>query len=666
MNTKKNLCENLLNPSGLTVDQLCSQMTAYIEKQTELQLKMFNASAETGKAVLAFNEGMANYLKSFAEPQQIAVESFFRVQQEKASMLPSYDDFRDHAELLRFNLELAGKSLQSSLTSMSEFHLRKLSEAWVAMVKTIIDEDQSGEELFKFIHHQATLLEKVVREYPRAIKAIKSEYGFHFDREGYLKVAETDRFLLYQVLPTEKGVKVREKGKPVLLIPPYVLGENILCFLPGERKSYAHAYANQGVPTYIRVIKDIAANPAVQDMTGEDDVRDTRDFCALLKKRHGRQATLNGYCQGGFFATLAVLSGELDNLVDTLITCVAPLDGTRSRDLAAFMKNIPARFNELGYAVQPLPNGKPVVSGKVMSWVYKLKSIESEAPLVTFYRDLGMFDKLLEKGSGEASKTACAINYWLLYDQVDMPVNVTKLSFASYATPVDRDGTLPIELFGRKLNFKRLAAKGINFQICYAAADDLVDRDAALAACDYVEAEVTEFPKGHAAIATSWSHPESACALHTVFGNNYRGPVRFHLDMEAREDKAAAAAITVKTPAAKATTGGTARKTAAKTPATKAGKPAKSSGKAAAAKKTAAAVKPAAAAATTTTAKATPKAAPAAPRKAATGRKTTAKAATPGPATPKDAAPARGKDTVKGKTTPTAGDESNKNSGGGK
>jgi len=44
---------------------------------------------------------------------------------------------------------------------------------------------------------------------------------------------------------------------------------------------------------------------------------------------------------------------------------------------------------------------------------------------------------------------------------------------------------------------------------------------------------VSAFPKGHVAIATSWSHPESACALHTRFGEKqYRGPVRFHLDLE--------------------------------------------------------------------------------------------------------------------------------------
>jgi hypothetical protein len=533
----KNKDKNKANPNDFTMnsfdfDELCQQTSEFINRQGELQAELFKAWNKAGKSAGNYQEGMSNYLKLFIEPQQIAVESFLRTQKEYTGQMPSPEEFKNFAELLRFNLELAGRALNSSLASMTEFHLRKLCEAWVAAAKDLLANDLSGQESLKFISNQASLLDKVVHDYPRAIQEIKSEYGFHFEQEGFVKVAETEHFYLYQVLPWDKKVKVRTNGKPVILIPPYVLGENILCFLAGERKSYAHAYADQGVPTYIRVVKDIATTPAVQDMDGEDDVRDTRYFCEKVKAIHGQPATLNGYCQGGFFATLAVLSGELEGLVDTLITCVTPLDGTRSQALAAFMADIPERFTALDYAVSQLPNGKPVVNGRIMSWVYKLKSIENEAPLVSFFRDLTMFDKLQESDK-EVSKTACAINYWLLYDQTDMPVGVTKLSFASYTTPVTKDGTLPITLFNRKLNFKYIEEKGINFLICIAAADDLVDREAALAACDYIKPEVTIFPKGHAAIATSWSHPESKCALHTVFGDNYRGPVRYHLDIEA-------------------------------------------------------------------------------------------------------------------------------------
>jgi hypothetical protein len=94
------------------------------------------------------------------------------------------------------------------------------------------------------------------------------------------------------------------------------------------------------------------------------------------------------------------------------------------------------------------------------------------------------------------------------------------------------DGTLPVKLFGRKLNFQRMKAHGTKWLICYGEDDDLVDKDTTLAALDYIDAEVTPFPKGHGAIATTWSHPDSECALHKRFGNDYRGPVRFQLDLE--------------------------------------------------------------------------------------------------------------------------------------
>jgi hypothetical protein len=228
---------------------------------------------------------------------------------------------------------------------------------------------------------------------------------------------------------------------------------------------------------------------------------------------------------------LNLLTGKLDGLVDALITCVAPLDGSRSISLVEYLQHLPARFRDLGYAVKNLPNGNRVVDGQVMSWVYKLKSMEREAPLFTFYRDLVMLDRPGDK-SFNISKTAAAINYWLLYDRTDLPKDICQMSFDSFTIPVTSDGTLPVSLFNRSLNFKRLNEKGIRFLICYAEKDDLVDKEAALAPLDYIDAEVTVFPKGHGAIATSWSHPKSECALHTRFGNNYRGPVRFQLDLE--------------------------------------------------------------------------------------------------------------------------------------
>ncbi|MCK4533887.1 MAG: hypothetical protein KAT81_00065, partial [Syntrophobacterales bacterium] len=99
------------------------------------------------------------------------------------------------------------------------------------------------------------------------------------------------------------------------------------------------------------------------------------------------------------------------------------------------------------------------------------------------------------------------------------------------------DGTLPVKLFDRELNLKRLKEKGIKWLICYGEKDDLVEKATALAPLDYVDAEVTMFPKGHVAMATSWSRPTSEYALHKRFENNQRGPVRYQLDLEKKNEE---------------------------------------------------------------------------------------------------------------------------------
>ena len=167
-----------------------------------------------------------------------------------------------------------------------------------------------------------------------------------------------------------------------------------------------------------------------------------------------------------------------------------------------------------------------------MGWVYKLKSIEDESPISAFYRDLMMLARQGKKNV-QISKTAAGLNFWLNNERFDLPLEITKLSFASYNVPITSDGTLPVKLFGRKLNLKRLKEMAIPWLICYGEGDDLVEKKTALAPLDHIEAEVTPFPKGHVAIATSWSDPKSACALHTRFGDgNWRGPVRFQLDQD--------------------------------------------------------------------------------------------------------------------------------------
>jgi hypothetical protein len=467
----------------------------------------------TAYSVLYF-AALQKYLFSFSEPFFQAGSILSRMEMEKAGKSNCTENLKDFYKLFMFNLKIAENGFKANLKSLFNYHF--------GLFKEIIACGSFEKEL--------ELLNSLISDYPEAIEKIKENFGFHFNNGLYRKIAETERFICYQVLPTDQSKAVENGKKPILVIPPYVLGPDILAFLPAEKKSFVHAFANEGIPTYVRIVKDIDSSYAVRKMTGEDDVSDTAVFLNIIKERHDKMVTLSGMCQGGFIALLNMLSGRLDRIADTLILCVAPVDGTKSRGLTDYLEMVPKRFREPGYAIKKYADGTGVVDGSVMSLVYKLKSIENEAPFVSFLRDYGMVKKMV--ADGEINRTAAGVNCWILNGIRDLPVAITRLSFYSYTIPIRADGTLPVSLFGKKLNLKHITRKGMKILICYAAQDDLVSTESALAPLDYIDAETCRFPKGHAAIATTWSHPESEFSLSRRFNDGSRGPVRFHLDVD--------------------------------------------------------------------------------------------------------------------------------------
>lgn len=473
--------------------------------------------------------GVQQYSREFIRNCMNASAIFNSVERTRMPFRSPCDNFRAYSRLFETNLDLARRVTFANLKVTERHALTEMERARKALLTTWLGAD--GEGIDEVAIEQAGAARGLIKDYPEAIQSVAEEFGFHFERGLNPLVAETEHFLLYRIMPNDAKVRVVESAKPLIIIPPYVLGSDILAFLPGEGRSYAHAFANAGIPTYIRIMKDIATHEAVQLITGEDDAIDTRLFCEKVMATHGRPVTLNGYCQGGFSSVVNLLSGELDGLVDTLITCVAPMDGTRSPGLSGFLGVLPDEFNNLAYGIKTLPNGNRVADGHLMGWVYKLKSIETENPLGVYFRDLAMIRQA--GGAAGINKSAAAITYWLSEERNDLPLAITRMSHASYRTPFSDDGTLPFTLFGRELNLNRLERMGVKWLICYGEKDDLVEKDCALAPTRTVKAEVTEFPRGHIAIATSWSDPTSKYGLHKVYPDGSRGPVRFQLDVDA-------------------------------------------------------------------------------------------------------------------------------------
>jgi hypothetical protein len=252
------------------------------EKLMEKYLSSIEAMYNQANAVGNWFAGFSRYLKDFMVPYLTAVKYFSHVEMGKMATTSPLEGIQSHAGLLQFNGALAGRAFLSSMKAANEYVNMELKQGIEALSNTLLEADgdgRGGKGILAYTERLARMTEMLASGYPRAIEDIASEYGFGFERGENVKVAETERFILYQILPVDPQTDVRAGGKPILILPPYVLGANILGFLPRENRSYAHCFANLGIPTYIRIMKDIAATPAVQLVTGEDDAEDTRRFC---------------------------------------------------------------------------------------------------------------------------------------------------------------------------------------------------------------------------------------------------------------------------------------------------------------------------------------------------------------------------------------------------
>jgi hypothetical protein len=432
-------------------------------------------------------------------------------------------------ELAGHNASMLRKGMVGAQEKLADFAFDQLEEGTRALINTVSHAE--GEKLAGFMRREAEVMEAVAN-FTEQIEKIKDEFGFHFNSQHYKLVYETDAFLLYQVLPLRKDVKVRDDLKPVLLIPPYMLGVHILSFLPHDNKSYAHSFANEGIPTYVRVVKDILTHEKVQAMTPEGDCDQTHELCAKIKELNGgKKVTLNGTCQGGYMSLMNILSGKLQGVCDALITNVTPVDGTFSEAICG-MPNMHHDF-----ITTTLPSGNKVANGYLLSLGMRLVAIDRETPLVKVL-DQASLHRATSLNPG---KTPAALFRWLLRERVHLPLEIAKMSSSTFQEPIAEDGTLPVQLYGQPLNVKGLIDLKIPWYQNYAIKDDLVTPACATAANKFLEdsgiVESVAFFGGHVAILTSPYAKKAPVNGEFVdaIGKPSRGPVKFQIDISASE-----------------------------------------------------------------------------------------------------------------------------------
>jgi hypothetical protein len=464
----------------------------------------------------SFNREQTEFLDSYLIAAQIALQA--------AKDNPM--SLRDTLEIMQHKSSLMTKGARATGEKMTDYLFDQMKEANEAFFNTILNNE--GENLAGYLKREAEVMEAVAN-FPEKIERVKDDFGFHFNTSAYRLIHDTGSFLMYQVLPIKDGVEVNNKLKPMLLVPPYMLGTHILSFLPYEDKSYAHSFANEGIPTYVRVVKDIDQNEIVQKMTPDDDCDQTRELCEALVKKHGQKATLNGTCQGGYICLMNTLSGTLTDVSDTIITNVAPIDGTYSDAISG----MPTMHHD--FITHTLPNGGKVANGYMLSLGMRFVAIDRETPLIKVL-DQASLHKATELNPG---KTVAALFRWLLKERVHLPLEIAKMSTCTFHEPISDDGVLPVELYGKPLKVSDLKELGVKWYQNYAMKDDLVTPACATAANKFLEGtdviESVAFPGGHVAILTSPFNKRAPVNDYFTAkdGTKYRGPVKFQLEISA-------------------------------------------------------------------------------------------------------------------------------------
>ena len=473
-----------------------------------------------GRYMIALMRATNREMTDFSDSCLIASQA--AMQASKENPLSLWQTF----QVMQHNQQLITKGMVSAQEKMTGFVFDQFEEGLQALLNTVYD--NGGERIGGFMRREAEIMEAVAN-FNEQIEKIKDEFGFHFDSPNYKLVHETPAFNMYQVLPLKKGVKVRDDVPAVLLVPPYMLGVHILSFLPHENKSYAHSFANEGIPTYVRVVKDIMRVEAVQTTTPEEDCLQTLELCTKLKEIHGKKVVLNGTCQGGYICLMNLLSGKFGDVCDTLITNVTPIDGTYSDAI----HGMPQMHHD--FITTQLPSGNSVANGYMLSLGMRFVAIDRETPLVKVL-DQASLHKATDMNPG---KTPAALFRWLLKERVHLPLEIAKMSSSTFQTAITEDGILPVQLFGKSLNIKDLAKLGVKWYQNYAIKDDLVTPPCATAGNRFLDGsgvvESVAFHGGHVAILTSPYAKRAPVNGEFVdaTGKKVRGPVKFMLDLAA-------------------------------------------------------------------------------------------------------------------------------------
>ncbi|MCX7635276.1 MAG: hypothetical protein N2Z74_05975, partial [Syntrophales bacterium] len=182
-----------------------NNLNRILRRAAESPQRLVNTYLNIAKFSQLYGLGVLKYTVEFMVPYWTALQSFQRLERDKLRRTFILQSLFDYLELMQFNIQIAEKGFLGSLSQLRDFRGREAVRAASALVDSLLATEGAGVQTYT--DELVRMAERVIYGYPHAIDAIADEYGFHFDDGGYVRIAETERFVLYQVLSRDPAVE---------------------------------------------------------------------------------------------------------------------------------------------------------------------------------------------------------------------------------------------------------------------------------------------------------------------------------------------------------------------------------------------------------------------------------------------------------------------------
>lgn len=393
----------------------------------------------TGGWATAFGNEVVKSSKLFAKAGEvqgaIMAEKMGQLMEGK---IPEYDPsvLSSASELSRVYSETFSKAMKD----MSDHYIEQTNSMTEALATG--DWTKVEDELARY----AAALDTVNNVNPELMEEAKEKTGFNVENENeYTLLMETPRAKVWQVLPLEEGVVVDDTRKPVMLVSPFMLEDRIMAIDPHNGMSFAHQFANEGIPTYVIRFDNPNENEFARDMSGEEFTDDLADATGAIKAKHGRSVALQTVCQGAYLSLLSMCSGRLDESVDAFTQIVPPNGQTEDPILQSSLQRIPESDRGHLPEVDPFPASVSTLS-------MQLNNLQN--PVSSLIGAINAAKK------GPMSSSAAAMNVWLeSHETRPMPRKMVELTLQGAVAPVSPEGVLPQRLYGEELSLQRMRNK---------------------------------------------------------------------------------------------------------------------------------------------------------------------------------------------------------------